>query len=41
MICIGIKKLGRFNKVSHRITGDRTGQSNSRGVGWAFVRNSS
>jgi transposase len=37
MIHIDIKKLGRFNKVGHRITGDRTGQSNSRGVGWEFV----
>jgi transposase InsO family protein len=37
MIHIDIKKLGRFNRVGHRITGDRTGQSNSRGVGWEFV----
>lgn len=37
MIHIDIKKLGRFNKAGHRITGDRTGQSNSRGVGWEFV----
>jgi transposase len=37
MIHIDIKKLGRFNKIGHRITGDRTGQSNSRGVGWEFV----
>lgn len=37
MIHIAIKKLGRFAKVGHRITGDRTGQSNSRGVGWEFV----
>jgi hypothetical protein len=34
MIHIDIKKLGRFDKIGHRITGDRTGQSNSRGVGW-------
>jgi hypothetical protein len=34
LIHIDIKKLGRFNAVGHRITGDRTGQSNSRGVGW-------
>ena len=33
MIHIDIKKLGRFNRIGHRITGDRTGQSNSRGVG--------
>ena len=37
LIHIDIKKLGRFNKVGHRITGDRTGQSNCRGVGWEFV----
>ncbi len=37
MIHIDIKKLGRFDKVGHRITGDRTGQSNSRGVGWEYV----
>ena len=37
MIHIDIKKLGRFEKTGHRITGDRTGQSNSRGVGWEFV----
>jgi len=37
LIHIDIKKLGRINGVGHRITGDRTGQSNSRGVGWEFV----
>ena len=37
MIHIDIKKLGRFNKIGHRITRDRTGQSNSRGIGWEFV----
>ncbi|MGE0675159.1 MAG: IS481 family transposase, partial [Methylibium sp.] len=37
LIHIDIKKLGRFERVGHRITGDRTGQSNSRGVGWEFV----
>jgi transposase InsO family protein len=37
MIHIDIKKLGKFNQVGHRITGDRTGQSNSRGVGWEYV----
>jgi transposase InsO family protein len=37
MIHIDIKKLGRFERVGHRITGDRTGQSKSRGVGWEFV----
>jgi transposase InsO family protein len=37
MIHLDIKKLGKFNQVGHRITGDRTGQSNSRGVGWEFL----
>jgi transposase InsO family protein len=37
MIHIDIKKLGRFERIGHRITGDRTGQSLSRGVGWEFV----
>jgi len=37
LIHIDIKKLGRFERVGHRITGDRRGQSKSRGVGWEFV----
>ena len=37
LIHIDIKKLGKFNRIGYRITGDRTGQSNSRGVGWEFV----
>ena len=37
MIHVDIKKLGRFNKIGHRITGDRTRQSNGRGVGWEYV----
>jgi transposase InsO family protein len=37
LIHIDIKKLGRFNQIGHRITGDRRGQSNSRGVGWEYV----
>lgn len=37
LIHIDIKKLGRFSKVGHRITGDRTGQSKARGAGWEFV----
>jgi hypothetical protein len=28
-----IKKLGRFDRVDHRVTGDHTGQRNSRGIG--------
>jgi len=37
IIHIDIKKLGRFNGVGHRMTGDRKGQSNSRGVGWEYL----
>ena len=41
IIHIDIKKLGRFNAIGHRITGDRRGQSNARGrgdgPGWEFV----
>lgn len=41
IIHIDIKKLGRFNAVGHRITGDRAGQSKQRsagaGPGWEFV----
>ncbi len=41
IIHIDIKKLGRFNGVGHRITGDRTRQSNQRAngtaPGWEYV----
>lgn len=41
IIHIDIKKLGRFNRVGHRITGDRTRQSNQRNdgtaPGWEYV----
>ena len=37
MIHLDIKRLGKFERVDHRITGDRTGQSNSRGIGWEYV----
>jgi transposase InsO family protein len=37
LIHIDIKKLGRFERTGHRITGDRTGQSNSRGIGWEYL----
>ena len=41
MIHLDIKKLGRFEQIGHRITGDRRGQSNHRargeGSGWEFV----
>jgi transposase InsO family protein len=35
LIHIDIKKLGRFDRVGHRITRDRTRES--RGAGWEFV----
>ena len=37
MLHIDIKKLGRFRQIGHRITGERTGRSASRGIGWEFV----
>ncbi len=37
LIHIDIKKLGRFERVGHRITGDRTPPNKSRGAGWEFV----
>jgi transposase InsO family protein len=33
LIHVDIKKLGKFNQIGHRITGDRTGQSNLRARG--------
>jgi len=42
LIHLDIKKLGRFDRIGHRITGDRTRQSNQRGgrnksPGWECV----
>lgn len=37
LIHIDIKKLGKFNRIGHRITGDRSGPNKSRGAGWEFV----
>ena len=41
LIHIDIKKLGRIEGIGHRITGNRTGQSNrrsvGRGLGWEFL----
>jgi transposase InsO family protein len=37
LIHIDIKKLGRIDGIGHRITGDRTGQSNQRGTGWEYL----
>lgn len=37
IIHIDIKKLGRFERVGHRITGDPSGPNKSRGAGRDFV----
>jgi transposase InsO family protein len=42
LIHLDIKKLGRFERAGHRVTGDRRGQSNRRGtklggMGWEYV----
>ena len=37
MIHLDIKKLGRFEQVGHRITGDPTSRVKSRKVGWEYV----
>ena len=37
IVHIDIKKLGKFNRIGHRVTGERTGQSKSRGIGWEYV----
>ena len=36
LIHIDIKKLGKFNRAGHRVTGERAGNRN-RGAGWEFV----
>ena len=37
LIHIDIKKLGRFDRTGHRITGRQTGIATSRGSGWEFL----
>jgi transposase InsO family protein len=37
LIHLDIKRLGRFERIGHRITGNRTGKSTSRGIGWEYV----
>ncbi|MDP2780372.1 IS481 family transposase [Devosia sp.] len=37
LIHIDIKKLGRFERVGHRITGKLSGNASSRGSGWEYV----
>jgi transposase InsO family protein len=36
LIHVDVKKLGRFRRPGHRVTGSRTGSRN-RGAGWEFV----
>ena len=35
LVHLDVKKLARFRRIGHRITGDRRGQS--EGAGWEFV----
>jgi len=37
LIHIDIKKLGRFERTGHRITGKLSGNASSRGSGWEYV----
>lgn len=37
LIHLDTKKLGRIGGIGHRITGDRAGQSRSRGIGWEYL----
>lgn len=37
LVHIDIKKLGRIDGIGHRISGNRTGQSNHRGIGWEYL----
>ena len=42
MIHLDVKKLGRFDRPGHRVTGNRASQSNPRaraegGYGWEYV----
>jgi transposase InsO family protein len=37
LLHLDIKKLGRIQGIGHRITGNRSGQTRNRGIGWDFV----
>jgi transposase InsO family protein len=37
LLHLDVKKLGRIQGIGHRITGERTGRSRTRGIGWDFV----
>jgi transposase InsO family protein len=37
LVHVDTKKLGRFYRPGHRVTGDRTAQTRARGIGWEFL----
>jgi transposase InsO family protein len=37
LLHLDIKTLGRFDRMGHRITGDRIGHNKGRGVGWEYL----
>jgi len=37
LVHVDTKKLGRFMRPGHRVTGDRRGQTATRGYGWEFL----
>lgn len=37
LVHLDIKKLGRFHRPGHRVTGDRAGQPSHRRTGWEYV----
>jgi transposase InsO family protein len=37
LLHLDIKKLGRIHGIGHRITGNRSGQTRNRGIGWDFI----
>ena len=37
LIHLDTQKLGRIERLGHRITGDRAGQSRARGIGWEYL----
>jgi len=37
LLHIDVKKLGRINRVGHRVTGERRKANRTRGAGWEFV----
>ncbi len=37
LVHLDVKKLGRFRRPGHRVTGVKAGYHRSRGAGWDFV----